>query len=335
MPSRSASPRPGYRITLGGRNITPALDGRLEQLTLTDRRGMEADQLDLTLSDHDGRLALPRTGVELSVAIGWQDEGLVDRGTFIVDEVEHSGTPDVLRIGARSADLRGNLAAKRTESWHRVSIDAVVRSIASRHTLKPLVGEQLAGVRLEHIDQTNESDISFLSRLAERFDAIATVKAGRLLFIPAGEGATATGLPIPAITITRGDGDRHRYTETDRNQYSGVRAHWQDIAGAERREIIVGEADNLKTLRQTYGRETDARAAAESEWKRIGRGAAALSLTLARGRADIYPETPVRIRGFKRDMDEQHWLIKDVRHNLSDRGYNTSIKCETVSEAEG
>lgn len=330
MSTRNASPRPGYRIILGGRDITPRINGRLQQLTLTDNRGMEADQLDITLSDYDGALSVPRKGIELSVAIGWQDEGLVDRGTFIVDEVEHSGSPDVLTIRARSADFRGNLAAKRSRSWDHVSIDAIVRSIAERHTLTPLIGERLATTVLEHVDQTDESDISFLSRLAERYDAIAAIKAGHLLFIPTGNGTTATGTAIPAVTITRRAGDTHRFTETDRDHYSGVRAYWQDIEGAERREVVIGEQENLKTLRQSFGSETDARAAAESEWKRIGRGAATFSLTLARGRASLYPETPVRLMGFKSEIDAREWLIKEVRHNLGDNGYTTSIECETI-----
>src|SRR5699024_5675708 len=116
-------------------------------------------------------------------------------------------TPDVLTLRARSADFRGNLAAKRTQSWHQVSLSAIVRSIASRYPLEPLIGEPLGGVVLAHIDQTDESDISFLTRLAERFDAITTVKAGRLLFIPAGQGATATGQAIPTVTLTRRAGD--------------------------------------------------------------------------------------------------------------------------------
>jgi len=48
------SPRPGYRIVLDGQDITPRINGRLQKLSLTDSRGDEADQLDLTLTDHDG-----------------------------------------------------------------------------------------------------------------------------------------------------------------------------------------------------------------------------------------------------------------------------------------
>jgi len=80
---------------------------------------------------------------------------------------------------------------------------------------------------------------------------------------------------------------------------------------------------------EIFGTEADARAAAESEWKRIGRGAATFSLTLARGRPDLYPEKPVQLRGFKAEIDAREWVIKEVRHILNDAGYATILSCET------
>ena len=40
-------------------DITQVISSRLISLSLTDNRGLEADTLDLELSDHDGKLALP------------------------------------------------------------------------------------------------------------------------------------------------------------------------------------------------------------------------------------------------------------------------------------
>lgn len=111
--------RPGYRITIAGQDITPRINGRLINLRITSQRGQEADQLDLALTDHDGQLELPPRGAKLTVAIGWQDEGLLDRGVFVVDEIdEHSGSPDQLTIRARAADMRNLLPGKRSQSWH-------------------------------------------------------------------------------------------------------------------------------------------------------------------------------------------------------------------------
>ncbi|WP_280569378.1 contractile injection system protein, VgrG/Pvc8 family [Chromohalobacter sp. 296-RDG] len=320
--------RPSYRITLAGRDITPKIDGRLVSLTLRERRGMDADQLDLTLTDHDGALALPPRGAELHVAFGWQDEGLVEKGVFTVDEVQHSGTPDQLTIRARSADMRGHLPGKRTQSWHDIILGDLVDALAKRHDLDPVIGDTLRGIRIAHIDQTEESDLNFLTRLGERFDAIAAIKSQRMLFTRAGEALTASGLAMPAVTLTRRDGDRHRYSVTDRDAYTGVVAYWSDKANAERQRVIAGSDDDSKELRPTYASQADALDAAQAEWRRVQRGEATFDITLAQGRPDILPESPLTTSGYKPQIDATPWLVTEVEHSLGDSGFGTRLQCE-------
>lgn len=324
---------PDYRLVVDGDVITPRVRGRLVRLRLTDQRGGEADQLDLTLSDHDGRLAMPPRGALIELAIGWRHSGLVDRGTFTVDELEHTGTPDTLSIRARSANLRQRLPGKRTQSWHQVTVGDIVDTIARRHGLTPRAGSRLATREIPHIDQTEESDLNFLTRLAERFDAVATVKAGNLLFIPAGEASTAGGSAIPPVTLTRRDGDRHRYVITDRDTYTGVVAYWRDLDGAEKRKVVAGTEDDAKQLRPTYASEADALDAANAEWTRIQRSEGELSLTLAEGRADLYPETPVTVSGYKPPIDATPWLITEVVHSLTDTSYTGDLSLEHRNSA--
>ncbi|RCV89710.1 phage late control D family protein [Billgrantia montanilacus] len=326
------SRRPDYRITLQGKTISPELRARLISLRLTDRRGMEADQLDITLTDDDALLELPPRGATLAVAIGWHDEGLVDRGSYIVDEVEHSGSPDQVSIRARSADMREGLPGKRTQSWDGLTLEDIVATIAGRHELEPIIGDTFKGALLEHIDQTEESDLNFLTRLAERYDAVATVKAARLIFTTAGQAITASGVEIPAITLTRKDGDQHRYIATDRNSYTGAVAVWHDPDEAEQREVIAGSDDNPKRLRPTYASEQDALAAARSEWQRIQRGQAQFSLTLAEGNASLMPETPATLRGWKAEIDATRWLVTEVTHELTDTAYTSSVQMEVRGE---
>ncbi|QNI03592.1 phage late control D family protein [Halomonas sp. SH5A2] len=320
-------PKPSYRITLDGTDITPRINGRLISLTLREQRGLEADQLDITLTDHDGHLAIPPRGAELHVAFGWQHEGLVDKGRFTVDEIQHSGTPDQLTIRASSADMRGQLPGKRTQSWHELTLGEIVSTIASRHDLEPVVAATLKGIRLGHIDQTEESDLNFLTRIGERFDAIAAIKAGRMLLTVAGEGLTASGQAMTPITLTRRDGDQHRFSVTDRDAYSGVKAYWNDTRGAERKTVLAGTADNAKQLRPTYATD-DALTAARAEWQRIQRGLAEFELTLALGRADILPETPLTLSDYKPQIDGTDWLVTEVEHSLNDGGFGTQVRCE-------
>lgn len=322
---------PAYQLVVDGVDITPRVNGRLISLTLTDNRGEEADMLDLQLADHDGLLALPRKGAEIQLALGWAGEPLIDKGTFTVDEIEHSGSPDVVGIRARSADMREQLPAPRTRSWHRTTIGEMVAAIAEEHGLEPRVAERLRGIRVAHIDQTSESDISFLTRLAKNHDAIATVKAGRLLFMPKGVSETVSGRPLPAVTIQRSDGDQHRYSVADRNAYTGVRAYWNNVSGGRRQMVVAGDGDNAKELPATYASEDDAAAAARAELQRLQRGAAEFSLTLVRGRPELMPETPLKVRGFKPEIDAQLWIVTRVTHALGDGGFTTSVECEVAN----
>lgn len=326
--------RPDYAIELQGQTITPRARGRLSRLTLSDRGSDEADQLTLVLSDDDGQLEIPRRGVELSVAIGWSDTGLVDRGTFTVDEVQHAGAPDQLTIRARSANLREGLKERKSRSWHESSVGEILGHIAADHGLNPGVAERLGSLPVEHLDQTDESDINLIHRLAERHDALESVKAGRLLFVERGAGASASGGGLPAATLRRSDGDQHRYAEADRDRYTGVIAHWHDPDEARQYEALAGDDERPKRLRDEFQNEEEAQQAANGEWRRLQRGRAELQLTLAEGRPGLYAETPIRMRGWKTPIDEREWIASEVTHELADSGYTTQLRAQTPNRGD-
>lgn len=346
-------PSPIYSLSVDGKDITADLDGRLVTLTLTDNRGFEADQLDIVLDDSDGKLALPPRGASLYLAIGWKSSGLIDKGTFTADEVVHEGAPDTITIRARSADLSSGLTTQRERSFHATTVGDIVRTIAAENKLTPLISPKLGIMLIEHLDQTNESSANLLTRMAGMFDAITTVKNGNLLFIHAGAGISSSGKPLPIITITRQDGDKHHFTIADRGNYTHVKATWNDIGGGIKGEVvwsktedeaeqsskappsavatapaIEASADNIKILRHVYASKESARRAARTEWRRLQRGMAEFSLAMALGRPELFPEMPVIVKGFKREIDSTDWIITKATHSLSDAGLTTQLQFE-------
>lgn len=424
-----SQPRPIFAVSVSGQDITRRVEGRLVSLTHTDNRGFEADTVELVLDDSDGRLDIPARGAALSFSIGWEGEGLVDKGRFTVDEIEHSGAPDQLSIRGRSADLMNEgLATKRERSWHGKTVGDIVRAIAGEGSVAARVGAGLATLVVDHLDQTSESNLNLLTRLAEQFDAIATVKAGALMFIRAGQATTASGLPLPAVTITRASGDRHRFAIAERDTFTAVRAYYQDTRAGVKGEVIYdgkvaqaaqeaaaagvrhlpktyasranaekatraewkraqaqgvkltqvtadyqdnkarktgtvafdgkaakattttaraggkpeasaptieAAADSTKTLRHTYASKTNAERAARAAWLRLQRGVATFSITLAKGRPDLFPELPATVRGFKPEIDSTAWLITRVVNSLTDAGYTTAVELEIKQEELG
>jgi phage protein D len=323
-------PQADYRITLDGRDLSRMIAPRLMSLSLSESRADESDMLDLVLDDSKNDLAIPKRGAGIKVAIGWVGEQLIDKGTFTVDEVEHSGAPDIITIRARSASMTNDMHERRERSWHGQTIGNIVRSIAGRHSLKPAIGDALAKILIDHIDQTHESDMSFLTRLAKRYDAVMNVKDLRLLFMPIGTGKTASGKALDVLDLTRSSGDQHRYHIAQRESYAAVRAHYHSNAQGRRKSVVIGGENNknVKVLPEDYASEADARAAAQAEYARTQRSQATLDYTLALGRPELFPEMPVTVSGFKPEIDETPWLVKKATHTIGEGGFTTALELE-------
>ncbi|PHM70446.1 phage late control D family protein [Xenorhabdus kozodoii] len=450
---------PAFRLETNKKDVTGNIQSRLMSLTLTDNRGLESDQLDLELDDADGKLIFPSRGDILTLELGWHGHPLTPKGKFVVDEIEHSGAPDKLTVRARSADFRGDLNVKREASYHKHTLENIVSTIAMRNQLKFQMSQELKGISM-HIDQTNESDVSFLTRVAKQEGAIASVKNGELLFIRQGQNKSASGRDIPLVVITRELGDSHRFSLSDREAYTGVVAQWWDTRTAskqtvtytrkaskstkvgvsvhyessknkssdknhapkndksshhdvlkhkdkkaqkklkeknkkpgavdlskkdpnkkgrkrspydkggdkgrksgnshisrrnesqfyqtqqqsvleshetttetattqkEAQQYLQGTEENVLTLSRVFHNKEEAERGAKAVWEKLQRGVAQFSITLAKGRADIYPETPVQIEGFKPEIDGTHWTIVKVTHNFNDSGFTTSLDLE-------
>ncbi|MEN5143543.1 phage late control D family protein [Pseudomonas juntendi] len=321
---------PAFRLTVNGKDIAKSISPRLSSLQLTDNRGLEADQLSLSLTDDDGLLEIPPRGAVVKLWLGWSDTGLVYKGSFTVDETEHSGTPDMLNIRARSADLRNGLKTKRERSWNTTTLGQILSDIASANDLKTNIAAAVAQRAVAHLDQANESDANILTRLGEMHDAVITVKAGCLVCLAAGGGKTTGGSALPHITLTRRDGDGHRFLQADRDSYDGVKAYYYDVGSTKKQEAIAGGGDKVKDLRHTYSDRDSALRAARSELNRLQRGSATLSYNLAKGRADLIPELTYSLRGIKSEIDAIVWYGGNVQHSLTgDGGFTTSLELES------
>lgn len=355
---------PSAELTIDGRRFGTQAMSRIISISLTDKRGFEADELTIELDDHDGTIAIPKTGSKITLKLGYKETGLVEKGEYLVSEFTASGSPDRLSITARAADLAEALAEQVEKSWHKQTLYQIIETIAKKHKYEYIISKDYQNQKIEHIDQTNESDASFMSRLAEQYDAIATIKNGKLLFIPAGESQTASGQPILPTTITRASGDSHSFTYSSSNSYQAVRAYYTDKKTGQKKEVIVNkdnaypnkkttqqtksvkgktfkakkkendnkkvntEGQKIKTLRHLYATENGAWSGARGAFKKIQRGVAEFSITLAVGRPDLYPETPAVVKGFKPEIDAEAWLITEVSHKIDSGGYTASIQFE-------
>lgn len=326
--------KPDFRLIVNGKDISSAISNRLISLSVTDARGLDSDMLQIELQDSTNDLELPPLNAEIQVALGWKGEPLVDKGTFLVSELEYSGPPNKLTLVATSADLRATtqygLSSAKSRSFDDITLGELVDQIAKEHDLKSNVSAGLRGIRIKHIDQTGESDISLLTRLAENYNGMVSVKNKTLLFIIVGKGVSSSGKKLPTVQIDLSDCSSFNYREITRDAYTGIIVYWNDISGAKRNKVIIGTTERSKELKQTFSTEEDARRGAQAELEKLATRNKTLILTLAQANPKIEAETPLQISTFQTKTRSTRWLTTNISYHLSNQGFFANIELEQI-----
>lgn len=333
--------QPAVTVLANEVDISAAVRERLISLKVTDSTGMDSDTLEITLADHDPKapLRIPTKGAELEVFMGY-DTFSRRMGLFACDEIEKSGWPCQMTIRARAAVYektpkgKTDLQTQKTRSWPKnTKLGDLVAKIAKEHGMSPAVAKSLKSITLPHLDQTDESDISFLLRVAKPYDAIVKPGGGKLAVAKRGESQSASGEPLPVITMVAEQVTDWRYTESSKDAPGKVVAYWHDKRGAKKQAISVGEGDPVKRLRHNYPTEEAAKAAAQSEYDKRKRGGRTFSGTLP-GDPSLMAEARLILVGFGEGPDGE-WLLTRVEHELTATGgYTCRVDAEKPNDAE-
>jgi phage protein D len=279
---------PAFEIIVNDQDISAALQQRLISLRVTDQSGWESDTLEIILADSDPLkpLALPKTGAELKVKLGYVGE-LHNLGTYIVDALELSGPPNQLSIKAKAAPQapspkgKTSLSTQKTRSWETgITLQAMVSKIANEHGLQPAVGESLKTQKLPHIDQVNESDINLLTRVCKEINALVKPAAEKLVVVKRGEAKSTRGQPLKSITLNASDISEWRLSIQQREVPQSVIATYRNLEQAKDVEVVVGVGEPIKRLKHPYPNAASATEAAQAELDKGQRSEQSLSISL-------------------------------------------------------
>lgn len=342
--------RPAFRLLAGGADITANIEDRLLSLTYHDEAETKSDRLTIKLDDRPGRedglhVALPDVGVRLELSLGYEETGLVAVGSFMVDEIKHSGPPVSLEVGAKAADMSGPFRSPTCRSWDDTTLGAVAREVAREHGYTAKVDASLDAVPVAHEDQTNESPMAFLNRLAGKHDGIAKPVNGFLVLAPKGTAKSVTGQTLPALSLRPEDVSQWQIGYSARQEAGGASPKGVSAAGSgggiktaywdkdEARMVEVSEGKPpYQNARFICGDAGDAKAEAASTKNRRDRGKASFSATCA-GDPKFQAEQRLTIAGFRPGIPVD-WRVTSVEHKLEKGGYTCSINAELFHEAQ-
>lgn len=344
--------RPTFTITAAGKDITQDVTARLVSLDITDTVDETSDSLTLVLEDTSETLAPPASGARLEVSIGY-DFRNVRLGSFVVDEVELDGPPDIFSIRASSTPFvsdrggkgKAEFTSRKSRSWSGKTIGEIVETIAGECGLTPVVDQSLRDTAVPHIDQVAESDANLLLRIARRYGAVLKPADGRLVIASADGGQTTSGKSLE-LTLTRRDESKYRFKFGGKLQsVTKVKTKVHDYTKAESTEIVADvdksggqflapegasseqiDAFYEQILSDAGSTPETAKESAKTTAKRISRSKKQIALEMP-GDPMIVAGMHVNLTQFRASISGRYKVIS-VRHSLSRSGYTTTITGE-------
>lgn len=321
--------QPIFKVLADGADITARINQRLISIKTTDEAGFKSDTCTIELDDRDGLIALPRKGAKLDIYLGYEETGISKVGVYTVDEVSLTGFPETLSISGKAADMSaGELKSQKTRHFDNITLGDLVKTIAGSNGLVGKVSADLAAIQLGHVDQTQESDLHLLTRLAKEYGGVAKVTNDHLIIAKAGESKSVGGASLSPIYIDKTQVSGYQCSITDRGKYASVTATYHDKATGQNIAVSTSAEKPAHTLRHTYDNEQQAIEAAQAKKSALDQGTATVDVTLSIGNPNLFAESPLILTGFRSGITGPEWTTTRVEQSFSKSSFTTQVNGE-------
>jgi hypothetical protein len=288
-------------------------------ITFKDEAGEISDEITLKI---EGNFKKPKYEDELKLWIGTKEQGLFYCGLFKVQSSKSSsGNGNSIEVRATAADFTKNLKVKRSLSYEQSSIKKIVELIATRNELE--VSSDFEDIFILHLEQTNESDLHFLKRIAAQYNAIFAVKNNKLVFkkrIKDGE----KNKDLPRFDLVVDEQTEVHIEQANKTLYNSCTATWRDTKENTQKSITVGSGEPIKTIKDSFESVADAKLKAAATLQKANRGTK--FGTIQSAGFELYAGGVLNLT--KTLEDDGEYEIKSANHTLDGSGWNVSIEIE-------
>lgn len=325
--------KPVVSINVNGSPATKLFNDRILSVEVTDEAGIHADSCSITLDNRDWLLDEPPEKVELEIFMGYEGQELLRMGSFSVDEDGLSGGPDTMTVTGKSADMVKTLKSQRNQSWKQTTLGKVLEEVAKRNALKPAVMDKYKKINIEQLEQTFESDLALLTRLAEQYGALAKPTSGHLVFVERGASVNAKGEPLTVIEVDATISHispNWTYQKQRRDVFSSVVAYWSDKKKAKQQEVKVGDGEPIFRIKKPYKNAEEARIAAQAKFDNRQLGKYSLSFEMV---ADLrmMAESPINVTNLPERVCGA-WIVTKVTTAFTSSGFTNRVDACRASD---
>jgi len=324
----------GLPLEAGGCVIPGGLLGNCTLLSISvqDHESKKSDSCELELDNRE-YIPSPGKGSKLEVWLGFVETGVNYMGSFTIDSWTKKGRPKIMTVSAKAAGMTTDIKAPKSRSYHEKTVGDIVSQVAGKHGLKNVVHGEMASIQIGHIDQSNESDLNFLTRLAGRVGGNFKLANETIIFNKAGSGSLPSGGEAPTFELIEDGQTKWNCTGSTRGDYRSVEAAYHNVQKGEREVVKEGSGKPAHRSRKLFKTKGEAKAQAQATKGALARGKKVFTASFP-GRTEMFAGSGLTATGFDPDCDGGY-IIKTATHRLTDSGLHTSISCETAGEGGG
>ncbi|MGL5372610.1 MAG: hypothetical protein ACRDBF_16535 [Plesiomonas shigelloides] len=310
------------------------INQRMESFERIDASGTQSDQLTLEVNV-EGLNSIPQEGAVLTWFEGYQETEVLEIGIFKITRITPKLFPSRITIVATAAPFdkedKTGFKERRSRSWDGQTLGNVFREIVQSHSLTPRVDPELDPIPLGHIDQTDETDAAFLTRIAAVYDAVAKPMDGMYVLALRGRTSTITGKKMEVIDITVPPDNRPgcrsfincQLDTPSRTSSGGVIAQWVDESGGIH-EIKSGQAP-YKRMPEPFISRAHAEQAIKGKIRKTKRESSKLTLDIP-GDPRVCAELPIVLdETFPNGMAGKMSVDRVVSRATRSSGYRMTI----------
>lgn len=304
-----------------------------EGFTYTDPASGESDTISIILTNIDLRWAnkwMPKKGDKLTAKIiekSWDKAGKKRAfycGKFCLDDLSYTGPELTCTIGGVSVP-EGNAfrSTGRSKTWKKATIKEVAAEIAKKYHLKL---HYIGGtVKLGTIEQSNETDSSFLTKICQDYGMAIKIYSGKIVIYDKGKFEARK----PVTTLKKADLQEWSYNSTLVGTYTGARIKYTSGKDDKEMKCVVGGGKRILNINEKVESLQEAQLKACAKVNAENEKAVTMSVTIMANNR-IAAGSTVNIKGLYRLSGK--YFVDKVTHNIGpDEAYTMSLelhKCQ-------
>jgi len=291
----------------------------ISSLTFNDAAGVKSDKISLKVMPNFPK-PKPSAKIELIFKSLKNNEVIeeLDCGLFHVQTVTRTNNKS-LSISATGVEFNDKQKVLESHHYQDTKLSSIIKIVGDR--LGHEVNFKTTDLQIVSLNQTDESDINFLNRIAKDYGVLFSIKNDFIYFVD----KESEDLPIYKIDVSSCSSSSLKHST--KTYYQSCVASWHDVDSAETKKVTVGDGTPVHKIKGAYKDVIEAKLKAKASLKAINAGTIKGSLSLIG--SSVYAGTKVELFNTYDGEDDGVFSVVSCNHSWSrSAGWATSIEIE-------